>query len=187
MCTAAFILCELAQKLQNWTEHELLSEKGLIFQWHGKKPDLMVLSETKSEKGWWWVECEHSIRNTKEMQRLSTWLQSAIYAPIAREHAVEIGTNGDIPLMGVVLLFETESALLKLKERTKSAVETWIDPASNVDGIPSVGAGNKASLFLLNYVHFVLLNEFQGWLEMDEPWLYSPGPAPTDERVATDA
>ena len=65
------------------------------------------------------------------------------------------------------------------EKKIQSKVESWIDPPSAAGELPSVGVGNDASQFISNYVHFVLLNEFKGWLEMPEPELYISGPDPS--------
>ncbi len=178
MCNRAFVDAEIAERRPNWTEHEILSQRGAIFQWLGKRPDLLVWSEAGGASGWWWIEVEHSRRNGKEMLRLSAWLRDAIYRQCYRgTYPLRMGSEDSTPLLGVVLLFETRDELEKLRQQTKSEIEKWIQPTDRTSYSNQVAVGNNASIFMCDFVHFVLLDDFAAWLHLSEPSLYFPSAA----------
>ena len=82
--------------------------------------------------------------------------------------------SGDRPLLGVVLLFKTIAELEKSWEMTKLEIEKWIKPYDQSGRRYKDDVTNYASLFLEDFVHFVLLDDFADWLQMSEPSLYFP-------------
>lgn len=176
-CNYAFVQAELAERRKNYTEHEVLGGRGAIFEWHGKRPDLLVWSRVDQAEGWWWVEIENTPRNTKELCRIDEWLCHAVHPQYNNDYPYVMGT-ADTPMLGVVMLFATDRELVDLRNRMMAAIEKWIP---SIEPASAEVARNLASLFLGSCVHFVLLSDFRDWLERSEPWLYISGPAPNDE------
>lgn len=143
-----------------------------VFEWSGKRPDLLVWSNVAETDGWWWVELENTRRNTKELTRIDDWLRHAIYPQSAQNYPLLMGTSADVPMLGVVMLFTTEVELVDLRTRMTTTIEKWIFGHSRTRDIDFLVAKNSTTEFLQNFVHFVLLDDFSKWLTMESVDLY---------------
>ena len=172
-CNSAFIQAELAGHKKNFTEHEILGHRGVVFQWHGKRPDLLVWSKVDNCAGWWWTEVENTARNAKDFERLNDWLRQGVH-PLAREKAypLAMGASQDEPLLGIVMLASTTEELERLRNRLRTAIAQWIDSLDGNSHWDETGSFNNAGQFICSFVHFVLLDDFGKWLRLDDPELY---------------